>query len=151
MEHEQIVNESDRLMQLPAGYEWAHSPAVRAQEIMKLRESVGWQAGIEAVWMGCIDQALSLRGVRLKANGELVGVGFLVGNDRHAILCDLTVHPEHQSKGIGLAILYARMADAERMQIPFLYASIAPKNRLKSVYAQLGFESTGVFRAKNIS
>jgi GNAT superfamily N-acetyltransferase len=147
---EQNIHELGQLMKLPAGYEWAHTPSVKAHEIMKLRQSAGWDAGIEAIWLGCIDTALSLRAVRLIATGELVGVGFLTGNGRHAALCDFCVHAQHQGKGIGLAILHARIADAERMRIPYLYASISAKNRLKNVYEDYGFESTGanLFRAR---
>jgi GNAT superfamily N-acetyltransferase len=136
-------------MKLPEGYEWAQEPPVTAREIMKLRQSVGWDPGLEAIWSGCLNTALSLRAVRLSATGELVGVGFLTGNGRHAILCDFCVHEQHQGKGIGLAILHARISDVERMRIPFLYTSISAKNPLKNVYAECGFEGTdaNLFRA----
>ena len=146
---EQNIHELGQLMKLPEGYEWAHKASVSAHEIMKLRQSAGWDPGIEAIWLGCLDTALSLRAVRLCATGELVGVGFLTGNGRHAILCDFCVHEQHQGKGIGLAILHARISDVERMRIPFLYTSISAKNPLKNVYAECGFEGTdaNLFRA----
>ena len=144
----QNIHELGQLMKLPEGYEWAQEP-VTAREIMKLRQSVGWDPGLEAIWSGCLNTALSLRAVRLSATGELVGVGFLTGNGRHAILCDFCVHVQHQGKGIGLAILHARIVDVERLRIPYLYTSISAKNPLKKVYVEYGFEGTeaNLFRA----
>src|ERR1700722_1962795 len=118
MEQDQDQDQFEPLMRLAQGYEWAHKPSIKAPEIMQLRQTVGWNPREEAIWMGCLEMAVSVRGVRLTATGELVGIGFLAGHAYHAILCDLCVHPDHQGEHLGLAILAARLADAQRLNIP---------------------------------
>ncbi len=124
---------------LPEGYSFAEK--VSAQEVINLRTTCQWGAErrIEA-WRQAIDTSLAVVGVRIES--DLVGVGFLSGNTRHAFLSDLTVHPEHRSRGIGRAIVARRLNLASSMGpngIPYIYAEILASNTLSDYYVQLGF------------
>ena len=79
-----------------------------------------------------------------------MGIGFIAGNYRHAVLCDFNVRKEHQRKGIGRAILLARIKRAEELKIPYLYVSLHPSNPLRTLYEQLGFQEGdgSMFREK---
>jgi GNAT superfamily N-acetyltransferase len=81
-----------------------------------------------------------------------VSVGFLAGNQRHAVLCDFLVNPEHRGKGIGLAVLHRRLNIAAKLSIPYLYADLAPTNNLRHHYEALGFIASGslYFRATRL-
>jgi GNAT superfamily N-acetyltransferase len=127
--------------QLPQGYEYAS--AITAEEVVTLRTESGW--GTEKstdLWQRVIDESIASVGVRDEAD-TLVGVGFLAGNPRHAVLCDFIVSPDHQGRGLGRAILYKRVNLADELEIPYLYTELAPTNRLKRHYETLGFIANG--------
>jgi GNAT superfamily N-acetyltransferase len=73
-----------------------------AKEVVDLRELNGWDHD-ESEWEKCLKQNLLNVSAR-NADGEVVGVGFLCGNMRHAELVDLVVHPEYRQHGIGREI-----------------------------------------------
>jgi GNAT superfamily N-acetyltransferase len=126
---------------LPQGYEYAAS--FTAQEVVDLRTSSEWGTETNTeLWQRVIDRSIASVGVR-DTVGELVGVGFLAGNPRHAVLCDFLVHPGHRGQGLGRAILHRRVNIADQSEIPYLYIELSPTNRLRSYYEELGFISTG--------
>jgi GNAT superfamily N-acetyltransferase len=128
---------------LPEAYSFDDQSAITAAEVIALRDSANWgtERGLE-LWQSVIDQSIATVGVRHE-NGLLVGVGFLAGNARHAVLCDFTVNPVHRGQGLGAAILNKRINFADNAKIPYLYTEIAPTNRLKDYYEELGFIATG--------
>jgi len=132
-------------IQLPENYSFVDREDISPEEIVAVRKSTGWEAGdTEEGWRQNLDTALAVVAVCEDTTSELVGMGFLVGNRRHAILCDFNVRPEHQGKGIGTAILRRRMQIADQeLKIPFLYTSLAATNPLKESYKSLGFTATG--------
>jgi GNAT superfamily N-acetyltransferase len=138
----------ENLAILPSGTTFADRHKIKAHEVLALRSFVGWDGGDLDVWNSCLSESLEVCGVRAD-DGTLIGIGFLAGNRRHAVLCDLCVHPDHRGRGIALAILARRMIYARDMPVPYLYTSLAPENRLRSVYESLGFVNTGgeLFRA----
>ena len=117
--------------------------AFGADYVITLRERANWgtDRNLE-VWDRVIQQSLASVGV-FGRHGNMVGVGFLAGNERHAVLCDLVVHPSDRGLGIGKAIIRRRLQLAEQMKIPYLYTELAPTNNLSSFYEELGFEATG--------
>lgn len=128
---------------LPDGYTFSHRSSITAEEIIGLRQKSNW--GTEKrteVWKECIARALAVVGARDPAS-ELVGVGFLVGNLRHAVLCDFTVLPDHRGWGIGTAILEKRIEIADSLEIPYLYTDLVPENPLRQKYLDLGFVASG--------
>lgn len=127
--------------QLPEGYQF--SIDFSAEEVINLRSASGWgtEKNVE-LWQRVIDESIASVGVK-NGSKELVGIGFLAGNPRHAVLCDFNVHPSHQGLGIGRAILHRRINLADARQIPYLYTELAPTNTLRSHYEKLGFVATG--------
>lgn len=129
--------------QLPENYSFADSTALSADEVIGLRDACGWGTErSEKLWKSVIDQSIATVGVR-DENDSLIGIGFLAGNPRHAILCDFIVHPEHQGRGVGKAILSKRINIAEQLDIPYLYTELAPTNKLRTFYEEVGFVATG--------
>lgn len=127
---------------LPEGFSFCGQSKITTQEIMTLRGKIGWAVENQAVWQRCISQSLAVVGVWDK-NDQLIGIGFLTGSIRHAILCDLTVAPEFHNKGIGTAILYKRLIIANELNVRYIYTDLAKTNPLRSKYIKLGFEETG--------
>lgn len=127
--------------QLPDGYKYTSS--LSGEEVVDLRSESGW--GTEKnteLWQRVIDESIASTGVRDETS-KLVGVGFLAGNARHAVLCDFIVSPDHRGKGLGRAILNKRVNLADELEIPYLYTELAPTNSLKTYYEELGFIATG--------
>jgi GNAT superfamily N-acetyltransferase len=127
--------------ELPESFEFAGQ--VFATEVVDLRDYSQW--GTEKnpeLWRTVIDQSIATTGVR-NADHELIGVGFLAGNLRHAVLCDFVVRPDYRSIGIGTAILNRRINIADGLNIPYLYTELAPTNRLRQRYVDLGFTANG--------
>jgi GNAT superfamily N-acetyltransferase len=128
---------------LPPGYVFVDHSAITSSELIALRDAGDWGTERnEELWARVLEQSIAAVGVKDAAE-TLVGIGFLAGNERHAVLCDFIVHPEHTSRGIGTAILNRRVNIAEDMQIPYLYTELAPTNRLRRHYEDLGFIATG--------
>lgn len=140
---------TDEEIKLPEGYYFADRSSVTLPEFAEIRRSVNWSDDDEERFQKCFEQSLEIIAVR-SADGLLVGIGFIAGNYRHAVLCDFNVRKDHQRKGIGRAILQARIQRAEELKIPYLYVSLHPSNPLRSLYEQLGFrEGDGsMFREK---
>lgn len=129
---------------LPEKYIFVDQESIAPDEIVDVRLSTGWGEGdTEEGWKQNLETALAVVGVRDTETNELVGMGFLVGNRRHAVLCDFNVRPEYQGQGIGTAILEERMRIADELKIPFIYTSLAETNPLKEKYEALGFVATG--------
>lgn len=127
---------------LPQGFSFCDQSTITTQEIMTLRGKIGWAVENQAIWQRCISQSLAVVGVCDK-NNRLIGIGFLTGSIRHAILCDFAVVPEFQNKGIGTAILYKRLIIANELNVRYIYTDLAKTNPLRSKYIKLGFEETG--------
>ena len=73
-----------------------------AQEVIDLRELSGWDHD-KSEWELCLRQNLLSVSARNDEN-EVIGVGFLCGNQRHAELVDLVVHPDYRKQGVGREI-----------------------------------------------
>jgi|GEM_PF-1041951 len=126
---------------LPDDYSFTDD--ITADEVIQLRTAGDWGTVTDpGIWQTVIDQSLATVGVR-HDDSKLVGVGFLAGNIRHAVLCDFIVHPDHRGQKIGLALLHRRVNIADEMGIPYLYTELAPTNRLVNRYVALGFVATG--------
>jgi ribosomal protein S18 acetylase RimI-like enzyme len=117
--------------------------SVTPNEIMTLHKACGstnWSLGNEIVWKDCIEQSLCT--VSARQEGQLVGVGFLVGNARHAQLVDIVVDPEARGDRVGTRITEALIADAEKRGVRYLGLVRDPNQPwLKSYYESLGFSN----------
>lgn len=127
---------------LPESYRFIDKRDIGADEIIALRESIGWKGDTLERWQSCIDQSLAIIGVR-DSNSNLVGMSCIAGNVRHAVLCDLAVNPAHQHKGIGVAIMSELFKTADGMGVSYLYAELADTNPFRDSMMRLGFKVTG--------
>lgn len=111
-----------------------------AEEVIGLRAASGWDADL-AEWCDSLSQNLVKVSVR-DASGQVLGVGFLTGNIRHAEITDLVVHPDYREQGIGEKILTSLISQAKLKQIKYLGLTY-DKNFpwLKEFYEKHGFKS----------
>lgn len=113
--------------------------ALTAQEVADLRANCGWDHDINE-WETCLEQNLLNVSAR-NDDGEVVGVGFLSGNQRHAEIVDLVVHPDYRKQGIGrkiFRILTTHALDSGIKYLGLTYSTESPW--LKDFYASEGFE-----------
>lgn len=127
---------------LPNSFHLVSKTDVKPSEIITLRESVGWSGDSERRWQECIDQSLAVIGVRDR-DSRLVGMACITGNIRHAVLCDLAVHPDHQRLGIGAAIMSELLKTTDSLGIMYVYAELANTNPFRDKMMAAGFETTG--------
>jgi GNAT superfamily N-acetyltransferase len=110
------------------------------EEVVNLRIAGGWDGDLQE-WQTAVKQCLVAVSARNK-EGELVGVGFLCGNVRHAELVDLVVLPDYRRHGIGESILEKLIERAKTEKVKYLsltYDKKAPW--LKDFYEEHGFRS----------
>ena len=127
---------------LPDSFYFISKADIHPGEIIALRESVNWRGDTAERWQQCIDQSLTIIGVR-DAESNLVGMACIAGNVRHAVLCDLVVHPHCQHQGIGGAIMSELLRSASELHISYLYAELAKTNPFRNQMIDFGFEMTG--------
>jgi ribosomal protein S18 acetylase RimI-like enzyme len=127
---------------LPTGYYFVGKTNIQPEEVIALRESVSWRGDTIDRWQKCIDQSLTIVGVR-DSDSTLVGMACIAGNVRHAVLCDLAVNPIHQDRGIGTAIMSELLKEINDLGISYLYAELADTNPFRSQMLEYGFKVTG--------
>jgi len=127
---------------LPASYSFTDRRDVLPEEIMRLRESVGWSADTPERWSKILNDSLEVIIVRDESNG-LVGLAFIAGNLRHAVMCDLVVAPAHQQRGIGEAIMAKLEQSVKILGVKYVYAELAKTNPFREKMVQSGFQDTG--------
>ena len=127
---------------LPEQYHFTDKENIQPAEIITLRKSVNWKGDAPKRWQSCINQSLSIIGVR-DSDSNLVGMACLAGNVRHGVLCDLVVNPAHQYKGVGAAIMSKVLKTADHIGVSYLYAELADTNPFRDLMIQSGFKVTG--------
>ncbi|MDB5166559.1 MAG: N-acetyltransferase [Candidatus Saccharibacteria bacterium] len=127
---------------LPNGYHFVYGTDISPDDVMALRQSVGWDGLDQESWDKCIRSSIAVVGIQ-DASGPLVGVSFIAGNTRHAVLCDMVVAPDHQKRGLGTALLYERVRLSDELGILYLYTDLAQTNNIRAEYLSLGFNGTG--------
>lgn len=126
---------------LPEPYNFVNRLGVTPEAVIGLCNAANWDTELNPdVWQLTISHSLATVGVT-DPNSDLVGVGFLAGNNRHAVLCDLVVDPNHRGRGIGTAILLRRMSIADQLDIHHLYAELSPTNNITRLCIELGFRA----------
>jgi GNAT superfamily N-acetyltransferase len=116
---------------------------VTAVEILTLMDDcryTGWGRGTLDVWDSCLRQSLCVVSAR-DEDASLVGIGFLIGNMRHAEIVDLSVRPDVQRMGLGRRIVSSLVEFAAAAETRYLNLFAAPgRPWLTDWYASQGFE-----------
>lgn len=108
-----------------------------ANEVPELREAVAWGRR-DSDYPGVLSRCLYFAGCR-HADGRLVAFGMMIGTGyEHAYLEDVMVHPQHQRRGLGKALVACLMVEARRREIPIVTITHAREHA--SFYAGEGFE-----------
>lgn len=114
-------------------------PNLRSNEVVNLRELNGWDSDRKE-WAMCLKQNLLNVSVRNEV-GELIGIGFLCGNLRHAEIVDLVVHPGYRKQGIGREIIQLIVTFANKHHIKYLGLTYDTRHTwLKYFYESEGFQ-----------
>lgn len=83
----------------------------------------------------------SLAYVCAHAAGELIGYVNLAWDGRaHAFLLDTTVHPQHQRRGIGRALVARAIEQAQARGVSWVHVDHEP--HLRGFYAACGFRAS---------
>lgn len=118
-------------------YEVSDRRDILPEEIQSLRASVGWDPDQREAWTEALVQARAVRSVH--EDESLVGIGFLIGTSRHAIVADVCVNPSYQKRGIGHSIVSALVEDAkDSTYVMLTYNEVTPG--LPAFYGQYDFE-----------
>jgi GNAT superfamily N-acetyltransferase len=119
---------------------------VTAAQVLTLMDGcgyTGWGRGTDDVWAACLRQALCVVSAR-DEDASLVGIGFLIGNLRHAEIVDLSVRPDVQRRGLGRRIVSTLVEYAADHDIRYLNLVAAPgRPWLMSWYTDQGFQRIG--------
>lgn len=117
------------------------SKDVKPEEVIQLRAACGHKEPAD-MWRKAIDLSLCVAAARdADAQNKLIGVGFVVGNNRHAQLVDLVVHPDYRQQGIGGKLFDMRVKFCRAEKILYVGNTFDPANPwLKEFYAKHGFK-----------
>ena len=99
-------------------------------------------AGMHAKTREAAERALpnTLYGVQLQRDGELVGMGRVIGdNGCFFTVVDIAVAPAFQGQGLGKRIMVALDAWLQRNVPPSAYVTLVADGDAKYLYAQFGF------------
>jgi GNAT superfamily N-acetyltransferase len=120
-----------------AGYRIALGGLPTFDEIAVLRSAAGWDTDTASRWEEVLASALAVATARDR-DDTLVGMGVLSGSVRHAVLCDLDVHPQHRRRGIGTALVELRLVEARRLGCRYLYVALSDDNPFAARYRTAG-------------
>ncbi len=85
----------------------------------------------------------SLYAVCIRAHGELVGMGRIVGDGGcNFEIVDIAVHPQHQRQGLGTRIMESLMSYLREHAPPSAYVSLIADEGAPELYRRFGFEPT---------
>jgi|SRR5277367_213527 len=112
--------------------------AVTPEEVLFVREEKD-HSKLE-IWTLCLSQALCVVSAREEESGKLLGIGFLVGNQRHGNIVDLSVHSSVRKAGLGGQILDRLVKHAKELEITYLGLTYDQRSPwLKDFYYRHGF------------
>lgn len=141
---------ADSNVPLPEGFDFVSAYEVRPEDIMTLRESVGWDPDTSENWQKALQTSPVFLGVHNKDN-ELIGMARVSASAdlRHGVVCDMCVKPDFQGMGVGKAMAIHGLGLVEKAGIKYLYGDMSDKNPLGSIADDAGFHRAGssIFRA----
>ena len=99
-------------------------------------------AGMHSISRACAERGLpnTVYGVRLERDGQVVGMGRVVGdNGCFFLIVDIAVAPELQGRGLGKRMFAALDAWLVANVPPSAYVSLVADGDAKYLYAKFGF------------
>lgn len=121
---------------------------LKPHEVPTLRELVGWD-GRHFDYPILFDRCNFWAGLKDEKN-ELIAFGYIAGMGlQHGYMEDIIVHPQHQRKGIGQALVKKLLQEAERFGLEIVTLTYDSKH--KALYSDCGFVpcSGGLWRRKD--
>ena len=86
----------------------------------------------------------TLFGVLVRYEGKVVGMGRVVGDGGLCFqVSDVAVHPDHQSRGLGKAIMTRLVEWLHAHVPPGSFVNLLADGEAHKLYAQFGFRPTG--------
>ena len=123
------------------GFSVGKDQLVRPDEIESLRAAVGWDR-MEGTYGRILPKLYAYYSVR-KSSGDLVGfLSVLSDGVADAFLIDLMVHPDHQKRGIGSALVKEAIRELKSAGVKCVQVTFNPE--LEPFFKQFGFH---IFRA----
>ncbi|MBA2938901.1 GNAT family N-acetyltransferase [Paenibacillus sp. CGMCC 1.16610] len=117
-------------------------------EVPTLRELVGWE-GRRSDYPILFERCNFWAGLRDEKN-ELIAFGYIAGMGlQHGYMEDIIVHPQHQRKGLGQALVKKLLEEADRFGLEIVTLTYASKHT--AFYSESGFVPCpgGVWRRKD--
>ncbi len=112
------------------------NPDVAARAIPDLRAAVGWDA-LDADYPAALDGYWATVG-GFDEHGDLVAwCAILSDGVRHAVLIDVIVHPRHQRRGYGQALVARAVGHIQSHGISVIHVDFAPE--YAAFYERCGF------------
>jgi GNAT superfamily N-acetyltransferase len=121
---------------------------IEPHEVPALREQVGWE-GRHSDYPILFQRCNFWAGLRDEKN-ELIAFGYISGMGlQHGYMEDIIVHPLHQKKGIGQALVKKLLEEAKRIGLEIVTLTYASKHM--AFYTECGFTPCpgGVWRKKD--
>lgn len=110
------------------------------EEYRKLRSQVGWWDTDENVTRIALNN--SLFSVVATEGDTVIGTGRIAGDGGlYFYIQDLIVQPDHQSKGIGKAMMKELMSYIKKNAEPGSYIALMAAKGLEKYYESFGFEA----------
>lgn len=114
-----------------------------SDEHRALAESVGWG---DAFWWEAVPASLAgsvCGAVVHDEGGALVGMGRVVGDGAfYFYVQDVVVHPDHQGRGLGRAVVEALVAQVREIAPGHCFVGLFATPAAQRLYRDLGWEAT---------
>lgn len=112
------------------------NPVIQDYEVPELREAVGWERR-DRDYPALLAHCLFWAGMR-DESGKLIAFGCIVGPGiEHGYMEDIIVHPQHQQKGIGKALVQKLLQESHSRGICIVTVTFEEKNA--AFYQNCGF------------
>jgi N-acetylglutamate synthase-like GNAT family acetyltransferase len=114
---------------------------VTVEEFQRLRDAAGMAARSRAgVERGLLNSVYGVVVVD-ERSGETAGMGRIVGDNGSVChIADMAVHPDHQRRSLGTAIMEVLLSDIEETAPPNAYVNLMAD--VGGFYERFGFEET---------
>lgn len=115
-------------------------PGVMAVE--RLTAAFPWTEGI---MRDCLQVGYS--GWVYDLNGEILGYAFLSAGGGEAHVLNIAIHPGHQGRGLGRALMQHLLERARGLHAETVFLEVRPSNKTAlRLYDSLGFNQAGLRR-----